>query len=181
MIHVSEKAAEKIRELLTKEGVPADSGGLRVGVGRHDGLYMPRGQIQNDRANFDHGRGQSQQLPAQRHAVKRDGDVVTAASGVHLAGHIATGALQKIFDKEEQILGGAVVACPCDFRSVKLIQGRAKRLLFRTGKDALVSQHAAVSVVDLEQRVQKISLGVFEIWPENGLGIKRRWKRVGIH
>jgi iron-sulfur cluster assembly protein len=32
MIHVTEKAAEKIRELLAKEGVPADSGGLRVGV-----------------------------------------------------------------------------------------------------------------------------------------------------
>jgi len=32
MIHVTEKAAEKIRELLVKEGVPADSGGLRVGV-----------------------------------------------------------------------------------------------------------------------------------------------------
>ena len=32
MIHLTEKAAEKIRELLAKEGVPADSGGLRVGV-----------------------------------------------------------------------------------------------------------------------------------------------------
>ena len=32
MIHVSEKAAVKIRELLVKEGVPAESGGLRVGV-----------------------------------------------------------------------------------------------------------------------------------------------------
>ena len=32
MIHVSEKAAEKIRELLQKEGVPEESGGLRVGV-----------------------------------------------------------------------------------------------------------------------------------------------------
>ena len=32
MIHVTEKAATKIRELLNKEGVPADSGGLRVGV-----------------------------------------------------------------------------------------------------------------------------------------------------
>ena len=32
MIHVSERAAEKIRELLGKEGVPAESGGLRVGV-----------------------------------------------------------------------------------------------------------------------------------------------------
>ncbi len=32
MIHVTEKAAQKIRELLAKEGVPEDSGGLRVGV-----------------------------------------------------------------------------------------------------------------------------------------------------
>lgn len=32
MIHVTEKAAEKIRDLLAREGVPADSGGLRVGV-----------------------------------------------------------------------------------------------------------------------------------------------------
>jgi len=31
-IHVTEKAATKIRELLVKEGVPADSGGLRIGV-----------------------------------------------------------------------------------------------------------------------------------------------------
>ncbi len=32
MIHVTEKAATKIRELLSSEGVPIDSGGLRVGV-----------------------------------------------------------------------------------------------------------------------------------------------------
>jgi iron-sulfur cluster assembly protein len=32
MIHLTEKAAQKIRELLVKEGVPAESGGLRVGV-----------------------------------------------------------------------------------------------------------------------------------------------------
>jgi iron-sulfur cluster assembly protein len=32
MIHVTEKAAVKIQELLAKEGVPAESGGLRVGV-----------------------------------------------------------------------------------------------------------------------------------------------------
>jgi iron-sulfur cluster assembly protein len=32
MIHLTEKAAEKIRELLVKEGVPAETGGLRVGV-----------------------------------------------------------------------------------------------------------------------------------------------------
>ncbi len=31
-IHVTEKAAEKIRQLLTKEGVPEATGGLRVGV-----------------------------------------------------------------------------------------------------------------------------------------------------
>lgn len=32
MIHVTEKAAEKIRQLLAKENVPIASGGLRVGV-----------------------------------------------------------------------------------------------------------------------------------------------------
>jgi iron-sulfur cluster assembly protein len=32
MIHVTEKAAKKIQELLDKEGVPVASGGLRVGV-----------------------------------------------------------------------------------------------------------------------------------------------------
>jgi iron-sulfur cluster assembly protein len=32
MIHLTEKAAGKIRELLSKEGVSSDSGGLRVGV-----------------------------------------------------------------------------------------------------------------------------------------------------
>lgn len=32
MIHVTEKAAVKIRELLAKEGVPTESGGLRIGV-----------------------------------------------------------------------------------------------------------------------------------------------------
>ena len=32
MIHVTEKAAQKIQELLVKEGVPGGSGGLRVGV-----------------------------------------------------------------------------------------------------------------------------------------------------
>lgn len=32
MIQVTEKAAQKIRELLKKEGVPAERGGLRIGV-----------------------------------------------------------------------------------------------------------------------------------------------------
>jgi iron-sulfur cluster assembly protein len=32
MVHVTEKAAEKIRELLVREGVPAETGGLRIGV-----------------------------------------------------------------------------------------------------------------------------------------------------
>ena len=32
MIHLTEKAASKIRELLVKDGVPGESGGLRVGV-----------------------------------------------------------------------------------------------------------------------------------------------------
>lgn len=32
MIQVTEKAAQKIRELLSKEGVPAERGGLRIGV-----------------------------------------------------------------------------------------------------------------------------------------------------
>ncbi len=32
MIRVTEKAADKIRELMAREGVPTDSGGLRVGV-----------------------------------------------------------------------------------------------------------------------------------------------------
>ena len=32
MIHVTEKAAAKIRELMGKDGVPAETGGLRVGV-----------------------------------------------------------------------------------------------------------------------------------------------------
>jgi iron-sulfur cluster assembly protein len=32
MIHVTEKAAAKIRELLAKEGVSEETGGLRVGV-----------------------------------------------------------------------------------------------------------------------------------------------------
>ena len=32
MIHVTEKAAAKIRELLRKDGVSEDAGGLRVGV-----------------------------------------------------------------------------------------------------------------------------------------------------
>jgi len=32
MIHITEKAAEKIRALLEKEGVSQDAGGLRLGV-----------------------------------------------------------------------------------------------------------------------------------------------------
>ncbi|HVC00128.1 MAG TPA: iron-sulfur cluster assembly accessory protein [Candidatus Dormibacteraeota bacterium] len=32
MIQVTEKAAEKIRELLDKQGVPPETGGLRIGV-----------------------------------------------------------------------------------------------------------------------------------------------------
>jgi iron-sulfur cluster assembly protein len=32
MIHVTEKAAQKIRQLLAKEGLSAETGGLRIGV-----------------------------------------------------------------------------------------------------------------------------------------------------
>jgi iron-sulfur cluster assembly protein len=32
MIQLTEKAAKKIRELLAREGVPAETGGLRIGV-----------------------------------------------------------------------------------------------------------------------------------------------------
>ena len=32
VVHLTERAAEKIRALLVKEGVPAETGGLRVGV-----------------------------------------------------------------------------------------------------------------------------------------------------
>jgi len=32
MIHITERAAEKIRDLLVREGVPEDVGGLRLGV-----------------------------------------------------------------------------------------------------------------------------------------------------
>ena len=32
MIQITEKAAQKIRDLLVKDGVPAETGGLRVGV-----------------------------------------------------------------------------------------------------------------------------------------------------
>ncbi len=32
MVHLTEKAAKKIQQLLAKEGVPVESGGLRVGV-----------------------------------------------------------------------------------------------------------------------------------------------------
>ena len=32
MIHLTEKAATKIKALLAKDGVPGESGGLRVGV-----------------------------------------------------------------------------------------------------------------------------------------------------
>lgn len=32
MIHLTEKAASKIKQLLAKDGVPHESGGLRVGV-----------------------------------------------------------------------------------------------------------------------------------------------------
>ncbi len=49
MIHLTEKAAAKIRELLVKEGVPAETGGLRVGVqgGGCSGLtYAMRLEIQ---------------------------------------------------------------------------------------------------------------------------------------
>ncbi len=49
MIHITEKAAAKIRQLLTKEGVPAETGGLRLGVqgGGCSGLsYAMRLEVQ---------------------------------------------------------------------------------------------------------------------------------------
>lgn len=61
MIHVTEKAAQKIRELLVKEGVSAETGGLRVGVqgGGCSGLsYAMRLETQaRDRDNVfeEHG------------------------------------------------------------------------------------------------------------------------------
>jgi iron-sulfur cluster assembly protein len=61
MIHLTEKAASKIRELMAKDGIPADSGGLRVGVqgGGCSGLsYAMRLETQardRDRVFEEHG------------------------------------------------------------------------------------------------------------------------------
>lgn len=60
-IQVTEKAAAKIRQLLSKEGVPEESGGLRVGVqgGGCSGLtYAMRIETQardRDKVFEDHG------------------------------------------------------------------------------------------------------------------------------
>src|ERR1700690_1852602 len=60
MIHVTEKAAGKIRELLQKDGVPAEAGGLRVGVqgGGCSGLsYAMR--LDTGAGNRDEGVGEN--------------------------------------------------------------------------------------------------------------------------
>jgi iron-sulfur cluster assembly protein len=49
MIHLTERAAQKIRELLEREGVPLETGGLRIGVqgGGCSGLsYAMRLEVQ---------------------------------------------------------------------------------------------------------------------------------------
>ncbi|MCL6482039.1 MAG: iron-sulfur cluster assembly accessory protein [Acidobacteriia bacterium] len=61
MIQVTEKAAKKIRELLIREGVPLETGGLRIGVqgGGCSGLtYALRLETQardRDRVFEEHG------------------------------------------------------------------------------------------------------------------------------
>ncbi len=61
MIQLTEKAASKIRELLAREGVPADRGGLRIGVqgGGCSGLtYAMRLETQardHDKVFEEHG------------------------------------------------------------------------------------------------------------------------------
>ncbi len=61
MIHLTERAAQKIRELLEREGVPLETGGLRIGVqgGGCSGLsYAMRLEVQardSDRVFEAHG------------------------------------------------------------------------------------------------------------------------------
>ena len=144
---------------------------LRVGVGRHHRLQVPRRQIQQHGTQRRQGLAEFQQLEPRRHAEERDRDIVAAARRVHLAGQLAARLFEQALDKEEEILAGAVVTGAGDLRAVQPVERRHQRGFLRRREDPLVRQHAGVGVVNLDQGVQKVLLGVFEIGAEDGLGI----------
>ena len=75
-----------------------------------------------------------------RHAVERDGDVVTAASGVHLARDVAAKlGFQHRFDEEEEVFVGAVVDRGCDARPIQSVQRADEQILFVRGKNACLA------------------------------------------
>src|SRR5271165_3644489 len=140
---------------------------------------MPRSQIQENLTQFQNRAGQLEQFPPQSHPVQSNGDVVAATGGVHFSGCCnAASLLQQVFDEEEQIFVRTVEACVSNRLAVEPVESRQQNLLFRTVENTLPRQHARVRVVDLDQRLQKIFLGVIKVRRQYGFGVD--WRRKSV-
>ena len=125
-------------------------------------------------------RSRPQDFAPRRHAIKRHGDVVPAASRVHLAGQLSSGGFfEQAFDEEEQILATCHRSAPMRCGSDPARGARQQFALFFAGQQPATCQHARVGIVDLQQRVQEILLSVFEVMGKDGFGVNRRGKGIG--
>jgi hypothetical protein len=76
--------------------------GLRVRMRRHHRHHVRSCQLQQNTPDFRDRTHNGQDFAPGRHAVKRHGDVITTAGGVHLACQLATRRFfQQAFHEEE--------------------------------------------------------------------------------
>ena len=114
------------------------------------------------------------QLPL-RHPVHRHVDVVARARGVQASRGIVTAAADnQPFEVEKQIFVGAVVLDLAHVVDVDAVERPADRRRFLLADDALVREHDEVRVVDRHQRLEKLRLGVFEVFVEDDANVVGR-------
>src|SRR5579871_4625352 len=111
-------------------------------------------QAQQRRPSLADAPRELQELPPGGHAVERDGNVVPAASRVHLSSHLASASLfEQPLDEKEEVLAGSVVTRGIDLAAIESIE-RTQKLAFLLGReDGLLPQHPRMGVMNLEQRI----------------------------
>jgi len=152
---------------------------LSVGNDGEDGVDVPAGQLQQQDLKRTDLAGSLEQLLAQNHPIKRDVDVIAAASHAQMPGNFApTEGFQASLHMKEQVFFNTLV--PVRKQSLlvagNLLQRFKDSFSVRLGDDAATGQHDGVRAVDFDQRLKKVANRMFEIGFENSLKVGRMGK-----
>ena len=152
---------------------------LRVSDDREESVDMPAGQFQQQVLKRTDLAGGLEQLLAQNHSIKRDVDVIAAASNAQMPGDFApTKGFEPSLDVKEQVFFDTLIPVRKQLLLVAgdLLQRFKDSLCMGPGDDAATGQHDGVRPVDLDQRLKKVANRMFEIGLENGLKVGRMGK-----